>query len=137
MSGGSWENVWFRLGHTTLDSLTSNINDNFSGDEQIVKVYDNYFNINGSAGDWIEVELDNTYSYNGTDNLILDVRWTGCSYYEAITWAYETPGYYHIVYEGTGIGTNLCEYGSRLRLEVEDTAIQTTSLGSIKDIFAE
>lgn len=135
-SGALFESVIVRIGHTTLDSLTLNFNDNFTSDKTLC-VYNVDVNMSGSAGDWKNINLSyNTFDYNGTDNLIIDVKWTGCGSADAYTWAYDTPGYYQVVWgDNDSTGQYLYEYGGRIMIEYNPSAIQSTSLGSIKSLF--
>jgi hypothetical protein len=99
-----------------------------------VKFISNY-NINGSAGDWKTITFDTPFDYNGMDNIIVQISWTGCSYYSANNWAYNTPGEYHILWDSNVTGIYRYEFGTRVQLEITDTAIETTSIGSIKNLF--
>ncbi len=74
----SFPNVTISLAHTDLDALTGTYDDNYIG-----SLTDVYYNLNytfDASSGWIQFDLDDTFYYNGTDNLLVQVEWNGTAY---------------------------------------------------------
>jgi len=75
-AGTTFNNVTVSLGHTTFGQLAngSTFGDNFTeGDATEVMNTSAYVVASSNAGEWIEINLDNSFYYNGTNNLIFDI----------------------------------------------------------------
>jgi len=74
---GTFNNFKIYLCHSNLNSLTDTFDDNCK--DAPVKVGDVLISItiSGAIDSWIEFDVDNTFTYNNLDNLIVEVRWNG------------------------------------------------------------
>jgi hypothetical protein len=64
------------LGLTNLTELGKNFEANYtSGTKTLVYNHGDMWLNAGSPGEWFTIDLDNSYWYNGTDNLIIEFGW--------------------------------------------------------------
>ena len=71
------ENLSIRLGHSHKDSLSNEFNSNID-DSWIEVLNASSYNISSNwECPWIEFDIDDTFDYNGQDNLVVDIRWKG------------------------------------------------------------
>jgi len=73
-----FSNFTLSLAHTNLTSLTSTFNNNYIGFMMNV-----YFNVNESipsSGGWVFFDVNDTFEYNGVDNLLVQLVWNGTAY---------------------------------------------------------
>lgn len=76
-SEGSYENFVLLIGHTSLSSLTATFDDNWatSGTEVFT---DENLEITGLSGEqWITFELNESFPYDGSSNLLMEMAWNG------------------------------------------------------------
>ncbi len=74
---GVFENLRISLAHTELDDLTQTFADNYHGVPVEVYSVDRY-ETNSSNGDpWIHFELNESFTYDSTYNLLVDLQWQG------------------------------------------------------------
>ncbi len=69
------ENFSIRMTHTSIDSLETVFDDNYV--EPLIEVFNiSSFNLT-TAGrpEWMEIDIENIFEYNGTQNLLIDIRW--------------------------------------------------------------
>ncbi|MBS3789638.1 MAG: DNRLRE domain-containing protein, partial [Candidatus Thermoplasmatota archaeon] len=71
----TFPDLTFNLAHTTLESLTDTYEDNYYGDlTEVLNVPSFTFE---SGYGWVDIDIDNTFNYNGQDNLLLEIEWNG------------------------------------------------------------
>ncbi len=71
----TYPNLTISLAHTNLDSLTDTYEDNYQGD--LVEVYNvSTFTFESGYG-WVDIDIDNEFIYDGTDNLLVELTWQG------------------------------------------------------------
>ncbi len=65
------------MGYCSSDTLESNFEQNYiPGSKQLVySMADGWIQANG-IGEWFDLQLDTSFWYNGTDNLLIDFIWT-------------------------------------------------------------
>ena len=71
----TFPNLTINVAHTTVDNLTKNFTDNYVGSMTNV-----YFNSSFDFPDWsgwIDFDINNTFNYNGVDNLLVEIVWNG------------------------------------------------------------
>lgn len=71
------ENLTIKIAHSTNDSLDENLH--LHNSSPWVEVLTSpYYNVStkGDVG-WIEFDIEDTFDYNGNDNLLIDIRWEG------------------------------------------------------------
>ncbi len=71
------ENLSIRLSHSTNDSLSEFFDTHNS--EPWTEVFNkSSYNVSTiGRPEWIEIDIDNTFTYNGKDNLLIEIRWIG------------------------------------------------------------
>ena len=75
---GTFNNFRIYLCHSSLSALTTNLDSNCK--DTPVKVMDvPSISLSGSADSWLEFDVNNTFNYNNSDNLLVEVRWRGDS----------------------------------------------------------
>ncbi len=79
---GTTSPLKFYLSHCSASrtSLSTNFNDNYDGFTP-TRVYrvGNKEITGAGTGNWLEFDIENTFTYNNINNLILEVRWEGSS----------------------------------------------------------
>ena len=74
------------MGTTTRSNMSSTTD--WTSDNDLTLVYDGTNITNPTTQGWFEIELDNPFFYNGTDNLVVVVSKTVSSYNSAFTYRY-------------------------------------------------
>ncbi|MGM0510676.1 MAG: DNRLRE domain-containing protein [Thermoplasmatota archaeon] len=91
-----YENFSIRMAHSQNQSLDENY-DEHNIDPWIEVFNRTSYNISTQGNpEWIEIDIDNTFDYNGEDNLVIDVRWRG-SYGDTVFLAINTTVSYDCV----------------------------------------
>ena len=74
---GTFENLSIRVAHSEFDDLTLNLDDH--NKEPWTEVFNrSSYNVSTvGRPEWIEFDIDNIFTYNGLDNLVIDIRWLG------------------------------------------------------------
>ncbi|PIV10063.1 MAG: hypothetical protein COS49_02565 [Candidatus Portnoybacteria bacterium CG03_land_8_20_14_0_80_41_10] len=78
----TFNNFRIYLCHSSLSNLTTTYDNNCIGGagglSEVMNVPSGVY-LFGNAGDWLEFDVANTFDYNNTDNLIVEIRWNGDS----------------------------------------------------------
>jgi len=72
-SAATFNNFRIYLCHSTLSVLGTTFASNCSDTPVLVKNSSSYVLPDGTG--WMEIEIDNTFTYNNTNNLIVEIRW--------------------------------------------------------------
>ncbi len=76
---GTYNDFSIRMAHSTNDSLGIVFEANHIG-SWVEVLNESTFDISSvGAPEWIEFDLQNTFNYNGNDNLLIEIRWTSGS----------------------------------------------------------
>ncbi len=78
--GTDWsvvENLSIRMAHSSNESLGTNFEANRIDDWEEVLNRTTYTLASEKRGEWVEIDLDNLFRYNGEDNMVVDIRWRG------------------------------------------------------------
>jgi hypothetical protein len=68
------------LGHTDAAELQPEFDSNYiSGTKTLVYDHSDLWLTAGAPGEWLTIDLDNSFWYNGSDNLIIEFDWPGGS----------------------------------------------------------
>ncbi len=87
------------LCHATVSDLTTTYSSNYKTGHQPLKVMDlTSLDLDGASGSWLEFDIDDTFYYNGTDNLLIEFRWRGDEDNEAIDIRFDDTTHYGRVY---------------------------------------
>ncbi len=73
----TFQNASVKLCHTGVTSLTTNWNNNYDGHTPVWVWHGDLPRGCASAGVYDTLDLTTNFSYNGTDNLIVEVLWSG------------------------------------------------------------
>ncbi|MFO8110475.1 MAG: PKD domain-containing protein, partial [Thermoplasmata archaeon] len=79
-NGADWsvvENLSIRMAHSSNESLGSNYESNRIDPWVEVLNRSTYKIASEQKGEWVEIDLDNLFRYNGDDNMVVDIRWRG------------------------------------------------------------
>jgi hypothetical protein len=75
----SFSNFKIYLGHGASDVLGTTFDDNYIVGTKVL-VYENAaVTLTAAAEEWVTLDLDTAFDYNGTDNLIMEIQWSGGS----------------------------------------------------------
>jgi len=125
------------LCETPLSELTTSFAGNY-GSNQPALVYTNSWEVITTTGDqWFGFDCSPSFSYGGSQNLIVEMRWRNDNEKSVLTWHFDTApaarnnsaGEYNAE---TG---KLGDFCSRLRVTYEVGAVAPTSLGRLRALF--
>ncbi len=74
---GPYENLTVLMGHTGLSSLTETYDDNWSTSGTTVLPPSTVIFTDVVIGDWFTIELDTPFQYDGSQNLLIEIVWSG------------------------------------------------------------
>jgi len=131
------------MGHKTRTALTSNFDANYNGTPTQV-YYGDPASLNAVYGQWFGWDFKTPFSYNGTDNLIIEVWWEGDN--GAYVYNYWTPATSRCVYSYVAYGNPYYGYPNsgqvvsylhymRITLTPSGAPVEPTSLGRVKVYF--
>jgi hypothetical protein len=127
------------LGHTGLSALTTTFDNNWKGTPVEVANAPSFI-IKATVKTWFPLKLTKTFTYNNTDNLVVEISWDGkrIAPGEAVYTCTFGSGYHRIYALGsstapTGSGSSLCYY-CRLSFNAY-VGVSPTSLGRVKALY--
>jgi hypothetical protein len=91
------------------------------------------YTLNGAAGSWFGFVFDKKFEYNGKDNLVVDVSWSGDS--GGTCYTYWSPGTARCIYKYNGGTVYLTNYVHYMRISLKPNAVAPTSLGHVKAVY--
>lgn len=138
--GGEFLKYRVLLGHTGLSALTTTYDNNWKGTPVEVANAASFV-INTAVRTWFPLKLTKTFTYNNTDNLLIEIVWdgkTGTPRGEPVYTCTFGSGYHRIYSPGsstspTGSGSTLAYY-CRLSFSYS-TGVAPTSLGRVKALY--
>ncbi|MEE8639164.1 MAG: hypothetical protein V3T41_02015 [bacterium] len=137
--GNTFSNVDMLLCHSSRTALTNNYTTNYDG-KTPVKVYTGNFVIpaNLTRDSWFKQCAPTNFNYNNSDNLLLEISWsgrirTGANYF----WRSSSgqPGRLWASSKTATTGSLYASQGEIARITITPTAVAPTSLGRVKSIF--
>ncbi len=78
--------------HTTVEELDSAFADNYAGNTPQAAMTRDTLALSWTNGEWQGLEFDSPFSYNGSDNLVLESRWQGDDGGSVYNLGYHTSG---------------------------------------------
>ncbi|MFW5898739.1 MAG: DNRLRE domain-containing protein, partial [Candidatus Saliniplasma sp.] len=92
LSTGNFSNFKLYMAHTSLDNLTSSFADNYNG--ELIEVFsESNVEINSSDGDtWVHFDLNESFVYDTSYNLLVDLQWIGDSGTDISSWVTADTG---------------------------------------------
>lgn len=102
-------NFRIALAHTNLDSLTDTFANNYLGSLYNV-FFDDSLDIESWNG-WLDFDVNNTFNYNGVDNLLVEITWNGVATGtgDISTARMSVPGSNRRCYDFTGAATGTAD----------------------------
>ncbi len=136
--GGSYHEFSMLLGHTDLSAPTKIFDDNWSGTPVEVFSDPEVELLGVVGGEWIIFELDQSFQYNGTSNLLYELSWDGPidPLYEriyAMSWEDDISSSVVAVYPDSSSGYLSTVVPNLLFITTQD--LETVTFGSIKTSF--
>ncbi len=135
---GQFYEFEMKLCHTPLTALTTNFNNNYSGNTPTVVASLNPFTINARKDEWFGVACTNSFTYNDRDNLIVEVHWRNQNLTTKIeVWAYTATSNRLLIYkEYNATEGELSPKTDRVRITFSGAGVAPTSLGRLKALLA-
>jgi hypothetical protein len=141
-SAGTYSNVEFynlefRVCHTSLAELTANFSDNYDGKTPVLVATADPLTVNVGLNDWFGFDLSPKFNYNGSDNLIVEVRWQNQATGDKVnTWAHDTgKGRMLKTREYNGSSGGLVPTVNQFRITYDSPAVEPTSLGRVRALY--
>lgn len=76
---GTFNNAQIFFCHTKRSSLSTVFQDNYDGNSPSQVLSRASLPLNWTETQWNQIDFDGTFDYNGTDNLLIEIRWNGAS----------------------------------------------------------
>ncbi|OVE76777.1 hypothetical protein BVX97_00585 [bacterium E08(2017)] len=73
---GTFNGVKIYFCHTSRSTLSNTFTDNYDGNTPTLMLDRSSFTMNWTASAWNAIALDNTFLFNGSDNLLIEIQWT-------------------------------------------------------------
>ena len=135
-TSGSFSLVRVYFGHSTRTALSTTFATNYS-DTPVQVLNATSKTVSGSSGTWWDMGITpNTFTYNNTNNLIMEIRWRGDS--GASCACYRGNGTAKRMWANSDTATTGTVYNQaqHIRMTIANsTGVAPTSLGRVKSIF--
>ena len=140
--GGSYNNCDILLCHTGISAITNNFANNYGGKTPI-KVFNGAFRLSGAPRNkWVSIVRPwmVNFTYNNTDNLLLEVSWQGGSGGANAMWVRTNgsnfPGsIWNPDSKTATTGYLWSNYHHYARITIGYVGVDATSLGRVKALF--
>ncbi len=76
---GTYNGFSILLTHTSASALSTNFDNNYGGNQPTVVFSRASHALNSTPAGWKPITFDTPFVYNGTDNLLIEIRWTSGS----------------------------------------------------------
>lgn len=140
-SGGSYNNCDILLCHTGVSAITSTFAANYGG-KTPVKVFSGTYTLSSyPVNTWVNIVAPTNFTYNNTDNLLMEVSWQGGS---GSTNSMKvrtsgSPPYPGRVWNTSSktatTGSIQASYHHYARITIGNVGVEATSLGRVKSLF--
>jgi hypothetical protein len=133
---GTFAGVKFYLCHTSLTALTKNFRDNYGGNTPALLASFPNYNLPPRSG-FYPVPMSTTFTYNNTDNLILEITYESSSGLGGALYCGEMTTYHRCFGRGSSAETGTPDkwgYNGRLSFSYYPGAAPA-SLGRVKALF--
>jgi hypothetical protein len=126
-----------KLCHTPLDELTEYYDDNYGGNAPELVAEADPLTVTVGADEWFAVPDMTPYYYDGSENLLVEVRWRVDNEKEVDCWSWASDRIRYLSSYGYDAETGLTSVkANRLRLTLEGgPAVVPASWGIIKAVF--
>jgi len=139
--GGTFSNTDILLCHTSLAAVTSNFNNNYDGKTPVNVFTGTYVLPTSAFNEWVTIVSPTNFTYNNTDNLLIEVSWDasasgGTNYFKYRGSGGTYPGrVFNYTSKTATTGTVTANYHQTGRITITPTAVAPTSLGRVKALY--
>ncbi len=140
-AGGTFNSTDILLCHTSLAAVTSNFNNNYDG-KTPVNVFSGTYNLAGyPANSWVTIVTPSNFTYNNTDNLLMEVSFDGSTggttpFKIRSSGGGPYPGrVFNMSSKTATTGTVTASYHHYGRITISATGVAPTSLGRVKALY--
>ena len=140
-SGGSYSNCDILLCHTGISAITNNFANNYGGKTPVTVFHGTYSLSGYPVNTWITIVSPSNFTYNNTDNLLIEVSWQGGSggatfFKVRSSGSPPFPGrVYNTSSKTATTGSVTSSYHQYGRITIGNVGVNPTSLGRVKSIF--
>jgi hypothetical protein len=138
--GGKYSDCDILLCHTGFSTLTATFALNYGG-KTPVNVYNDIYTLPSSSPlQWVTIVEPSNFTYNNTDNLLMEISWQGGSgvpnYFWTRTRGSNFPGRVYNTSSKTAVsGTLNSSYHHYGRITIGYVGVAATSFGRVKALF--
>ncbi|MCP4231830.1 MAG: hypothetical protein GY771_17005 [bacterium] len=132
---GKFFDFEMKMCHTGLTELTDNFEDNYDGNTPVVVVPTGTLNFPNRNDYWFDMPGFTSFEYNGTDNLIIELRFSGSNNRKYYTWYDDITGRNLLGRSYDATAGSVSDMLLRVKIWITYGAIESSSLGNIKAVF--
>jgi hypothetical protein len=126
------------LGYCPNDTLDLTFSNNYDQNGSTEVYYGNP-SFTANQNEWVPIEFLTNFPYKSGNNLIIDVKWSGCAHTALYTYVTNTKGINSIACYNGGINAEYASYSMEtanvIRLTMELTNVENTSVGVLKALY--
>ncbi len=140
-AGGTWNDCKIYLCHTTVNAVTATFADNYGGFTPVLVYSGTYVMSPTSAGQWVTIVEPTNFTYNNTNNLLIEVSWpshgtAGSTFFKYRSSGGTMPGrVYNTTDANAATGTVTASYHQYGRITIGYVDVAPTSLGRVKALY--
>ena len=133
VSAGTFNNFSLKLCHTNKTALTTDFTGNYGGNTPVQVYYKSSEYIAATPNTWFGFAFTTGFDYNGKDNLIVEVEWSGDSGgYDYNYWSAATA---RCMYKYNSYAARVYHYLHYMRITTGALGVAPTSLGRVKALY--
>lgn len=135
-STGTFNQVRVWLCHSTKTVLESTFNNNYTGNTPVAVRPSGNYTVPAGPG-YVDMPIStNTFNYNNTSNLLMEIRWNGDTGTTCYCWRSPNPSRRVSANSHTATSGTVWSNSQHIRLTIGTmTGVAPTSLGRVKSIF--
>jgi len=139
-SGGTFSNCDILLCHTNISAITSNFANNYGGNTPVTVFTGTYVLSGYPANTWVTIVEPTNFTYNNTNNLLIEVSWQGGSGSTNSMWVRTSgsnfPGrVWNTSSKTATTGSVQASYHHYGRITIGYVGVSPTSLGRVKSLY--
>ena len=133
-ASANFSNFQIFVGHGASDELGTNFEDNYIAGTRTLVYSATSQTLFAQAEEWVTIDLDTPFDYNGIDNLIVEINWSGGSgTFYTYKWQTGTNRCLTGANPGSTTGSLSTQIG-QIRLDLP-LALESTTFAAIKRAF--
>lgn len=133
VSAGTFNNFSIKLCHTKNTALTTNFTGNYGGNTPVQVYSKSSEYIAATPNTWFGFSFGTAFDYNGKDNLIVEVEWSGDS--GGYAYNYWSAATARCMYKYNSYAARVYNYLHYMRISTGYLGVAPTSLGRVKALF--